>query len=159
MPSRGKTIARRMPAGVMAAVLIILAIVLNGAGGAGAQRIVAPDTALTMAREGQVMIIDIRRPDEWRETGIPAGAERATVRPSRGANSFLRRIAQLTNGDKNMPIALICAVGVRSKHASRLLRSRGYSGVLDISEGMLGNGNGAGWLRRNLPVSSCKNCK
>ncbi len=159
MPMGRNLLARRLPARTMAALLIILAFAMIGPGGAVAQAIVAPDAALVMARDGQVLIIDIRRPDEWRETGIPTGAERATVRPSRGANRFLRRIAQLTRGDKDMQIALICAAGVRSKHASRLLRSRGYTGVMDISEGMLGNGKGAGWLRRKLPVSFCKDCK
>ncbi len=126
--------------------------------GANAQTVVTPDQALRMANGGEIMIIDIRRPDEWRKTGVPRGAERATVRSSRGAAEFLRRIAKLTNGDKNAPIALICAAGVRSKHASRFLLSRGYTQVLDISEGMLGNRQGVGWLARKLPVDACDGC-
>jgi rhodanese-related sulfurtransferase len=127
--------------------------------GAFAQTIVSPEQALRLARGGQVTIIDIRRPDEWRQTGLPTGAERATVRFSRGPNEFLRRIAALTKGDKSRPIALICAAGVRSGYASKLLASRGYTQVMDISEGMLGNGKGAGWLARDLPISSCKDCQ
>jgi len=123
-----------------------------------AQQIVAPGDALAMARAGQVTIIDIRRPDEWRDTGIPQGAKRATVQFSRGTSKFLARIAKLTGGDKSQPIALICAGGVRSKHASRLLKNRGYTQVLDVSEGMLGNQHGAGWLRRGLPVRPCTDC-
>jgi rhodanese-related sulfurtransferase len=128
------------------------------AGGAGAQTIVTAEQALRMARGGEITIIDIRRPDEWRETGIPAGAELATVRTIRGPAEFLRRIAKLTKGDKSTPIALICAAGVRSKHASRLLQSRGYTQVLDISEGMLGSRAGTGWLARKLPVKACDGC-
>ena len=92
---------------------------------------------------------------EW----VPAGARRATVRFNRGPAAFLRRIAILTEGDKSKPIALICAAGVRSKYASKLLQNRGYTQVLDISEGMLGNGKGAGWLARDLPVTDCADCK
>ncbi len=112
-----------------------------------------------MARGRQVTIIDIRRPDEWRQSGLPAGAERATVRLSRGPNEFLNKIAKLTQGDKSKPIALICAAGVRSGYAAKLLASRGYTQVMDISEGMLGNGHGAGWLARDLPISIFKDCR
>ncbi|MBT4044076.1 MAG: rhodanese-like domain-containing protein [Rhodospirillaceae bacterium] len=139
--------------------LMALAILMAGGNGAMAQQIVAPLRALEMVRDGQITIIDIRRPDEWRRTGVPTGAEQATVSFSRGTARFLKRIAKLTNGDKSKPIALICAAGVRSKHASRLLRNRGYTQVMDISEGMLGNARGVGWLRRDLPVSHCKGCQ
>ena len=143
----------------IAVALMTLFDVAMGANGAWAQGIVAPAQALRLAHDGQVTIIDIRRPDEWRKTGIPTGAMRATVRFNRGVAKFLKRMAELTDGDKSKPIALICAAGVRSKHASRLLRNRGYTQVMDISEGMLGNGKGAGWLRRDLPVSPCSECE
>jgi rhodanese-related sulfurtransferase len=142
-----------------ASALILLAVLLVGGSEAMSEGIVAPEQALRMAREGEVTIIDIRRPDEWRKTGVPSGAQRATIRSSLGTSGFLSRIAALTKGDKSAPIALICAGGVRSKHASRLLRKRGYTQVMDISEGMLGNGKGAGWLRRKLPISPCPNCE
>jgi len=122
----------------VAAVATLLAVVLTaGAGKSLAQEIITPAQALQMADDGQIMIIDIRRPDEWRKTGIPARASRATVRFDRTPTAFLKRIAELTNGDKSRPIALICAAGVRSKQASRLLRNSGYTQVLDIGEGML----------------------
>ena len=141
------------------ALVILLAFIVAVPCELSAQGIVAPKDALRMARDGQITIIDIRRPDEWRKTGVPYGAARATVHFSRGAGKFLRRIAELTGGDKSKPIALICAAGVRSKHASRLLRNRGYEVVLDISEGMQGNHIGVGWLRRGLPVNDCLDCK
>jgi rhodanese-related sulfurtransferase len=143
----------------IAAALMMLGILVTDVNGAMAQQVIAPERALDLARDGQVMIIDIRRPDEWQKTGIPRGAERAMVRFDQGATNFLIRIAKLTNGDKTRPIALICAAGVRSKHASRLLQNRGYTQVMDISEGMLGNADGIGWLRRDLPVSRCENCE
>ena len=144
---------------IAAAGTLMLGILLfAGSNVAMAQQVIAPERARDMARNGEVMIIDIRRPDEWQETGIPSGAERATVSFNRGTAKFLRRIAKLTEGDKSKPIALICAAGVRSKHASQLLRNRGYTQVMDISEGMLGNERGAGWLRRKLPVNRCGDC-
>ncbi len=138
---------------------LLLAVLLIFAPAALSQTVVSPDQALQLARGGQVTIIDIRRPDEWRQSGLPAGAERATVRLSRGPNEFLNKIAKLTQGDKSKPIALICAAGVRSGYAAKLLASRGYTQVMDISEGMLGNGHGAGWLARDLPISIFKDCR
>ena len=57
-----------------------------------------------------------------------------------------------------MPIALICAGGVRSRHAARLLHQRGYTQVTDIREGMFGSRSGPGWLRRGLPTEACDGC-
>jgi rhodanese-related sulfurtransferase len=151
------TIVRQPAITAISSVCLALLVVV-GSGQGWAQAVVAPGDALAMARAGQITIIDIRRPDEWRDTGIATGAKRATVHFSRGAAKFLNRIAKLTGGDKSQPIALICAAGVRSKHASRLLKNKGYTQVLDISEGMLGNHRGAGWLRRDLPVRPCEDC-
>jgi rhodanese-related sulfurtransferase len=150
------TLQRSLAPSLLAVLLVVLLTVVPDA---LSQTIVSPDQALRLARGGQVTIIDIRRPDEWRQTGLPAGAERATVRFSRGPNEFLRKNAKLTQDAKSRPIALICAAGVRSGFAAKLLASRGYTQVLDISEGMLGNGHGAGWLARNLPINTCKNCQ
>jgi len=142
-----------------AAVLIGLAAALIfTAAEAGTDGIITPQAALDRASHGELTIIDIRRPDEWRDTGLPAGAARATVNFSRGGSDFLARMRKVTGGDKDAPIALICAAGVRSRHAAALLRNRGYRNVLDISEGMLGNARGPGWLQRQLPTEPCSEC-
>ena len=115
-------------------------------------RISAP-AALEMQHRQALTIVDIRRPEEWRRTGMPRGAERATIRSATGEHGFLARIAQITGGDKAAPIALICATGVRSSRASRILKQAGYRNVSDIGEGMLGNAAGAGWLALGLPLT------
>jgi len=141
------------------ALIILITTTLLGPALAGSDSyILTPVEAQSRAERGELTIIDIRRPDEWQNTGIPTGAERATIRFTGRAQRFLAQIDALTRGDKSMPIALICAAGVRSKHASALLRQRGYTNVHDISEGMLGNGRGGGWLQRNLPTMPCTDC-
>ena len=164
---------RRCPALAEAAALLVLAVLLGGgwimtedgvaratvAQGTLAHTMVVPDQASRLARDGQDTIIDIHWPDEWQETGVPSGAKRATIHSRLGSAGFLNRIATLTKRDKTTPVALICAAGVRSKHAGRLLRGHGYTQVLDISEGMLGNGKGAGWIGRKLPLNPCPDCK
>jgi rhodanese-related sulfurtransferase len=61
-------------------------------------------------------------------------------------------------GDKDLPIALICAGGVRTAFAADLLRDRGFTQILDVGEGMLGSGDGPGWIARGLPTEPCPQC-
>ncbi len=55
-------------------------------------------------------------------------------------------------GDK--PIALICATGGRSARLLAALKRAGYSGFIDVSEGMLGSRRGPGWIARGLPITN-----
>ena len=117
-------------------------------------------TAHALAQVGELTIIDIRRPSEWRKTGVPEGSVGISLqnfsRKVRG--EFLGDVLAAVDGDKDNLIALICASGGRSAWALALLQEAGFSRVHDISEGMFGNGKAAGWLARNLPVSVCKGC-
>ena len=65
---------------------------------------------------GTRLLIDVRSPAEWRQTGLPAKAHAITIHQPGGMNAFLASIDKLTGGDKSKPIALICASGVRSAH-------------------------------------------
>lgn len=95
-----------------------------------------------------LIILDIRSPGEWDETGVAEGAWPVTMHdPGFGKN--LQRILR-QNPDKT--VALICATGGRSNHVVNVLEQNGLSGVIDISEGMLGNGEAPGWVARGLPV-------
>ena len=49
-------------------------------------------------------------------------------------------------------IGLICATGGRSAYVTEVLARNGLPGVIDVSEGMFGNGQGAGWIARGLPT-------
>ncbi|NJM82953.1 MAG: hypothetical protein HC844_11045 [Tabrizicola sp.] len=41
---------------------------------------------------------------------------------------------------------------VRSRKLAAALKDAGYTGIVDVGEGMLGSGSGAGWIARGLPV-------
>jgi rhodanese-related sulfurtransferase len=110
---------------------------------------VSPQEVHELAARGDVLLIDIRRPDEWRATGIPEHGYPIDMRDPQ----FLQRLLELTGGDADAPIALICARGVRSDRVSAALASAGFSQVIDVAEGMLGSRAGPGWLARDLPVS------
>ena len=104
--------------------------------------------AHTQSKAGQVYLVDIRRPSEWKQTGVAKHASKITMHK----DGFLKRIAALTGGDKAAPVALICARGNRSTRMINLLEQNGYTNVYNVKEGMLGSPEGAGWLAKGLPL-------
>ena len=101
------------------------------------------------AREGEIVLIDIRSPQEWMQTGIGEGALAITMH----RNDFLDRLMAAVDGDRNRQIALICATGNRSRWLQSQLNAYGFGAVEDVSEGMLGGPAGPGWLNRGLPLA------
>jgi rhodanese-related sulfurtransferase len=114
--------------------------------------------AARRAKSGEITVIDVRSPAEWRETGTAPGAKRVTIHdPERGAG-FLRHMIAAVDGDRSQPIALICARGNRSTVARNFLTRYGFTNVHNIVEGMQGNRTGPGWIARGLPVAPCTSC-
>ncbi len=109
---------------------------------------IAADEALGRLRDGSLILVDIRRPDEWALTGVAVGAVPLDMRD----DGFVAALDQLVGGDRAMPIALICARGGRSRKLAARLAEAGFSAVLDVSEGMLGSAAGPGWIARGLPT-------
>jgi rhodanese-related sulfurtransferase len=105
--------------------------------------------AYAQAKSGKIILVDIRTPKEWSETGSATVAKRLDMRRA----DFMTALDGLLSGDRSKPVALICARGVRSSRLSRALRAASYANVIDVPEGMLGSYAGPGWLERGLPVS------
>ena len=144
---------------MVAAALVCVAATLFSFSATPSERLIlSPEDAHHHQQAGELTIVDVRRPNEWRQTGLPTDARRATFQFGADQRAFMARIKQITGGDKTAPIALICATGIRSSHAAKLLRARGYRNVSDIRGGVLGNAGEDGWLKRDLPVSACPNC-
>lgn len=97
---------------------------------------------------GDIVLVDIRRPDEWARTGVGAGAIPLDMRD----DAFIDKLHNVVKNDRSTPVALICARGVRSRGLAQRLRQAGFTHILDVPEGMLGSGAGPGWLRAGLPV-------
>lgn len=108
--------------------------------------------ALAAQEAGQLILIDIRQPEEWKETGVAKGAVRISMRHPKGGDGFMADILRATAGNKNAPIALICRTGNRTTHVQQYLQSQGFGKVWQVSEGMAGSKAGPGWLRRGLPL-------
>ncbi|MEM6498800.1 MAG: rhodanese-like domain-containing protein [Pseudomonadota bacterium] len=109
--------------------------------------VMAPPEALAAAARGEILIVDIRRPDEWDRTGIAEYAVGIDMRDE----DFISKLtaARVSN---TQPIAVICARGVRSARMTRRLEEAGIRPLIDIPEGMLGSPAGPGWIARALPV-------
>ncbi len=101
---------------------------------------------------GEVTLIDIRTPEEWRQTGVARGAKLVNMVHPGGADGFVSDILKQVDGDADAPIALICRTGNRTTQVQRLLVARGFSRVYNVAEGMVGSTAGPGWLKRRLPV-------
>ncbi len=114
--------------------------------------------ALARAKRGEVTIIDVRSPQEWKQTGVPAGARPVSIHDPGGIEGFVRAMTRSVNGQLDTPIALICARGNRSTRALSALQAAGFTQVLNIKEGMLGSANGSGWLAQDLPLDPCISC-
>ena len=107
-----------------------------------------PQQAYEAASQGALVLVDVRRPDEWARTGIGAGAVPIDMRRGDFENALL----QAVDGDRSYPVAVICARGVRSRRMTARLTEAGFTQIIDVPEGMLGSGAGPGWLKSGLPV-------
>ncbi len=136
--------------------VVLLAFLLMVAFAARAEPDLTAPEAHAAAGEGKVKLIDIRTPQEWRQTGVAPGAGRVDF--YRGPEALLNSILQMVGGDKNAPIALICRTGNRTSHAQKFLQAQGFTRVYNVKEGMAGSAAGPGWLKRALPVESCMQC-
>lgn len=117
----------------------------------------APD-ALQAVKKGEVVLVDIRQPEEWKQTGVADGARLIPMRHPEGGAGFVRDLLAAAKGDRNAPIALICRTGNRSGATARALSDAGFTHILDVSEGMAGSGAGPGWIKRDLPMTRCPVC-
>lgn len=83
-----------------------------------------------MQAEG-ALIVDIRTPPEWRETGVIDGAVLATFdNPER----FLAQISPAL--DEGRPVYLICRSGNRTQRAAGLLAQMIENPVVSVAGGM-----------------------
>jgi rhodanese-related sulfurtransferase len=108
--------------------------------------------AYALSQAGQLTLIDIRRPDEWKKTGVAQGALRINMAHPLGDEGFIRQVSAEVGGDREAPIGLLCRAGNRAVHVQRMLHDAGFTQVYNVKEGMTGSSAGPGWIARGLPV-------
>lgn len=75
-----------------------------------------------------LLVIDIREPFEWQQTGVIPGARLAAMRP------FL--LTQLDSLDKEQEVILVCASGVRTADAAVYMSMKGFKQPKSMTGGM-----------------------
>jgi len=97
--------------------------------------------------ESSVTLIDIRRPEEWHETGVVEGSRGMTFVDASGRliPGFLDTFSAKVSPDQ--PVVLICRTGNRTDVLGRhLVEKMGYSQVYNVRDGIMG------WLGEGRPV-------
>ena len=93
-------------------------------------------------------IFDVRRPDEWRQTGIIDNSKLLTFVSANGQLNpeFLPRFTSTVG--KNDPVILICRTGNRTSQLARyLVEEMGYTNVYNVRNGI------TQWIRDKQPVT------
>mgnify|MGYP001363765512 CR=1 FL=1 len=116
--------------------------------GAAAYRTVPSETF--HADRGGSVLIDVREPSEWAETGVPEGAR--TISNSR--DDFVAAVLAELGGDRTKPVAVFCRSGTRSMRAAEKLTAAGFTNVTNVGDGMIGRDSvGKGWQAAALPLT------
>ena len=135
-----------MPTRLFGFGIVLLAL---GLGGCAEPPYTNLDNAELKALQAQgVPIYDIRRPDEWRQTGVVAGSRTLTFVDGGGRPNpeFVPRFAAEVG--KNDPVVLICRTGNRTDTLARhLVEDLGYTKVYNVRHGI------TGWIGEGLPVA------
>jgi rhodanese-related sulfurtransferase len=93
----------------------------------------ADSMTIHQAQEAGALIVDIRGPSEWQQSGVLPGARLITFDR---LDSFLSALRPHLKPGK--PVALICASGARTAQAKRLLDGKLDVPVINIKGGMMG---------------------
>jgi len=100
----------------------------------------------TLMAQG-IPVFDVRRPDEWRATGVIQGSQLLTFVDGRGklAPDFLPKFTQAVA--KEQPVILICRTGNRTSQLSKYLAEKlGYTKIYNVKNGI------TKWIGGGLPV-------
>jgi len=109
--------------------------------------VMSVEEARDAAASGELVLIDIRTPDEWADSGVPDVALPIDMR----SPEFLSRIAALKKEHPERMIGLICATGGRSGYVAKYLHDASVDGIVDVAAGV--HGRPDGWLALGLPVT------
>ena len=100
----------------------------------------------TLQAQG-VPVYDVRRPEEWKQTGVVEGSKRLTFVDENGkvTPDFVEKFTQAVG--KNDPVILICRTGSRTDALSRALAQQlGYTKIYNVKNGI------TRWIGEGLPV-------
>ena len=134
---------------ILAKITPLFAFIFMLASQASAQvQQITPDEAYAKALAGEIVLIDIRTPQQWADGGLPDVA----LKNNLYAPDFIQTLLAIRDQNPETPLALICRTGNRSGRTTAQLYQAGLTNVIDVVEGVAGSGVGPGWFARGLPV-------
>jgi rhodanese-related sulfurtransferase len=108
----------------------------------------------SLMKEG-VPVVDIRREEEWQQTGVIKGSHLITFFDKKGnydVAAWLGKLAPVAG--KDQPFILICRTGNRTGTVSNFLDKKlGYSKVYNVQKGI------TDWIAKGKPVVKPANQK
>ncbi len=110
--------------------------------------LISVEDAYEKSINGEVILVDIRTPQEWTRTGTPLSARLVTLQSER----FLSTINALQAERPDASVALICRSGTRSTRAAQILEEAGIKHIYNVKEGVEGSPNGTSWISKGLPL-------
>lgn len=116
---------------------LLLRPLLQGEGGEG----VPPSEAVRLMNREKAVVIDVCEPDEF-AAGHIGNARNLPLGSLDSAKGL--------PGNKQLPLVIVCAAGVRAARGAKVLRDKGYENVHVLAGGM------RAWREANLPVESSK---
>ncbi|PHP68131.1 sulfurtransferase [Zhengella mangrovi] len=132
----------------------LLALLFSAVATFAAEKI-TPRQAYEAIGKGSLVLVDIRTPGEWAETGIPEQATPIDMT----AGDFVPRLKALLAGNPGKAVGFICRTGNRSNYLAGVLEKAGLTGVVDVTGGVAGNARVRGWMAEGLPMKTwCENC-
>lgn len=102
--------------------------------------------------EQGVVLVDIRRQEEWQQTGIVEGSKTLTFFDKQGRINpdFAPQFTALVTAEQ--PVMLICRTGNRTRAVSQaLVKQLGYKNVMNVTNGI------HGWLAEKRKVVKYEN--
>ena len=106
------------------------------------------NSQLATKLENGIKLIDIRRPDEWQQTGVVDGSIKSTAFDSEGRflRSFMKMLEKTVQPDEEFVV--ICRTGNRTATLSNWLVTKGgYRNVLNVQDGI------TSWIKEERPVN------
>jgi len=105
------------------------------------------NTQLKALIEQGVPLYDVRRPEEWRQTGVVEGSRKLTFVDGSGRLNPEFMPGFQANVAKDAPVVLICRTGSRTKALASELAAQGYTRIYKVRNGI------TGWISDNNPVA------
>ena len=105
------------------------------------------NSELRKLRADGVTLVDIRRPEEWKKTGVVEGSVLITFFDKRGRVNpdFMKRFSKLAG--KADKVILICRTGSRTGVVSQYFaKQAGYEGIINVTRGI------THWIKEGHPV-------